>query len=185
MLSEKPTVPTLENVAPRSCGWSGSCQKRVWVVPGWPPPESQLWLWREERGSWGCWPWERAMDIHAAPRGLGLSVPHRWWGKCKKQIRPRFPDSNGSQSRAMVRCVDLGIHHTLGRVPDQPLAGCVTLDKALLLSGSQVLHLLNGYNNRLTSQDCSGDKWWCACAQPTTCSQQALAVGYRGCFPSR
>ena len=49
--------------------------------------------------------------------------------------------------------MNLGIQQMWRRAPDQPLAGCVTPDKACLLSGSQVYHLLNGYNKSPISQN--------------------------------
>ena len=58
-----------------------------------------------------------------------------------------------SQSRGVVTCMNLGIQQMWRRAPDQPLAGCVTPDKACLLSGSQVYHLLNGYNKSPISQN--------------------------------
>lgn len=65
----------------------------------------------------------RVMGPYASPKG-----PTRGWDRCEKQIWSRFADWNRSQSR-------LG-NLTYIEPPDQPLAGCVTLDKALVLSES-------------------------------------------------
>ena len=105
------------------------------MVLVWPPPEFQIWLQGEREGAGGA----------GSAGGLGwLAEPLSAPQEIGANVRNRFGQSSVirmSWSRAVVPRMDLGIQQMQGKAPDQPLAVCVTPDKALLLSESQVFHL--------------------------------------------
>lgn len=102
--------------------------------PGW---SFQLWLWREGAGRGNG----LESDGHPSPpwgpgslndpQITGANMIHHW---------PKFCDWNGSQSTAVVMCMNLGIEQRQGR--ESQTSHSLTVWSWI----SQVLYLWNGYN---------------------------------------
>lgn len=127
-----PSAVAGARVARRGCVWS----------QGGPLPEFQLWLWRKGK---------RELEVLAVAGGPQALM--RLWGPgplgapriIGANVRNRFGQCSVIRMGARLSS---GYTHGFGNptgmeesTPDQPLAGCVTPDKALLPSESQVLHL--------------------------------------------